>query len=1497
MNERKADFILKGEEVIYPEIPKDGLELYYDIKGKTNQDLKKNEILDMSGKGRHAALTGFAYSGRSGYYDGLVFDEIDDTLVRPAIAGLDPNNLTYQVNGNIVRFKPDGTSQMVKDGEVVEIGRNLFKNSNYSTKNAGASIGLIYWAGNIQTGLYDLDVPLRQSGLSEKRICTTSGTGGSCHDEDSFTLVEGETYTLSYWAKGAQEITHNAYFVCLNRGADNYYITTISPALTTEWKKYSYTFTVLVGQGGIYRRRSIIYTVSTSWISHFKLEKGSIATPWTPAPEDLIANLSCKNNILGDLENVIDDMDLDTKTGESVTFEGYKDNHIDVTVEGNTVQSSDWYAKDGLSTQYQDTKVMGKNIIPTEFYQWESGHYSMTDGTKVGYPSRIRLKDLLKVTPGSSLYFDTFNSPYNLLIRGYDANKLFVSNNGIMANGSTYVIPANVYYIGVIYYQMGDADTYDSYLAINNAGNFKPFICLSSQSNKTYEPYKDIIKNGLVMELSGRNFFNSPQTTSLKDRSGNGNHGTPSGFSYTTASGSDGNGGIVFDGVDDYIQIPIQSTILSDFTAEWNVKINSLAGNSQSTYLLNTNQSGLIASNPIIYISSGTFNYWAGSNNYGTISIQTGVDYHLCAIRSGNSVTLKVNNIVALTYTDNSTSVATNKFYISGTGNPQRLNGTLKSFRFYNRALSDSEIYQNYMAGVNLNVPAPTDPSPVVSNLPAGTYKYTSIDGIYEFTLTEDLRGLGVNVDKVVFDRVSKQGKLERKVGFKAFDGTESWWAKELYNFYINVPANLGGNYNCDNIVSSHFKNSLSSNNDTVGTLRGGAYYSSTGTYNGNLMFNYNGNITETIVNWKMWLSNQSSIGNPLTIVYELKTPATTPLTFTKVASSTKAEVPMTFFTATPSLEYPAQVWDVGGKVVSRNRNMFSSIDLVDELQSNGLITKSGLLLDGRDGFYATNIAYYELYSNYLRNEFKQNTSYTLSFKGVLSSWTDSRAGFSIGFFYTDSTSQTIQVTPTQQNFTMISNPNKTIKYIRIGGWAYNGRAEIWDIMLTEGSTQIPYEPNMRIKTTLPTLRKIGTVADTYNPSTGVLTKRISDWVTLDGKTWIVNFNRLGYHQLYSTTPMDTPNFMMIKYDSKILTNLHSYTTNEEGSFCADNKPYVNVYEQDSGWGENINPIAPEIKAYFYGWKMCNSDGTSPYYKSEVPYTPSTWAEWSKDVGITVNNSAVTIPCDSNDSIVLSKHNTSFKPSTKYGILYNVVSSTMTTDSFYVSSSGDALNGKKGTRTIGNNKVIATSASTIDSNSLHVFTYKAPTGESITIKDIRVFELPSGSQIETDFNTLTADKLATKYTFNGLCVKNWKKVTDGTGQTSTLPTASYTGYTPYKMIYQLATPVTTYLAPNLVPTYYPTTVIETDSPSYCKPAITAKIKAIDYLKERRTINNMLLWSRALSDPEILKQYRLFHERYRMKSATVNGVPIEGFVWIEGGANIGTTMSTDMTIYI
>lgn len=432
------------------------------------------------------------------------------------------------------------------------------------------------------------------------------------------------------------------------------------------------------------------------------------------------------------------------------------------------------------------------------------------------------------------------------------------------------------------------------------------------------------------------------------------------------------------------------------------------------------------------------------------------------------------------------------------------------------------------------------------------------------------------------------------------------------------------------------------------------------------------------------------------------------------------------------------------------------------------------------------------------------------------------------------------------------------------------------------------------------------TVCDTYNPGTGEFIKRISDWVPFTGsEAWSflsgdLGFKRVGFPLTNLTSPLaNSAAQNVFKYDTKKLTPNVSASSADMNSSTATHLG-ITVSSEDSGWSDTLTPSAGEIQAYFRGHRMCNADGTSPYYKSEIPYTPSTWAEWEIDTqGTFIRDSTGMKMIADGVNFIDVKIPMNFKISTRYGVILNVVEKTTIHQIGFRSGESGAFTGQNITLVVGNNKTTFTTNTALTSTLVWFYLREIePAGNYIKLKDIRIFELPTGSQIETDFNTLTADQLAAKYTFNGLCVKHWKKITDGTGLTSTLPTASYEGYTPYKMIYQLATPVVTqFTEPGVIPAYYPTTVLETDAPDYCKPAITAAVKSIDYLKETRTINNLLLWSRALSDSELIRMYRMFHERYRMKSATVNGVPIEGFVWLGSGGSFGSDLSTDITLNI
>lgn len=807
------------------------------------------------------------------------------------------------------------------------------------------------------------------------------------------------------------------------------------------------------------------------------------------------------------------------------------------------------------------------------------------------------------------------------------------------------------------------------------------------------------VSSGLVLDMNGSNFFNDPQSTTLQDRSGNGNTGTSSGFVYTTASGSDRAGGIIFDGTDDFIRRVTVDNDTLDLTGAltldaW-IKPTSLT--STSKYVIAKNNDGGTPDHQfaVALTSSKIEVYMNGVLAYNLTKVLTvGNKIQLVVTWDGATISVYVDNVLAGSTAYSATlpfkpnlSIGCRSNAASGLTGQYFFSGTMFSVKLYNRALTVGEIGQNYTAGSNITTPSPIDASPVVSNLKAGTYKYTSNDGIYEFTLAEDLRGIGTAVDKLLFDRVSHRLFVERKIGKVVLDGTQSFTYQDTLTYtrevryYPTNPMKIATYA----LLSDKFRAVANTWGTDVPYI-----FSRAGVVPNHMAFRLPNEITATTF----------FTANPTNLYYELQYPTRIEISVTKVASSSATEVPVTFVQAfpatTPSLSYPAKVYDVSGKVKSRN---------------------------------------------------------------------------------TDS--------------------SKTSE------------------------------------ATLPTLRKIGTVADSFNPLTGKLIKRISDWVTLDGNgdytpitSQYLDFKRVDFNHPQPNHKADSNDkLLMLDYTSasvpfgtniKDVTGLHGSVLNKVPYWISNSK---------TGWGDMVFPALNEIKAYFHGWQMCNADGTSPYYKSEVPYAASTWAEWTTS-GATVTKDSTGISMTiTGSTMYLVFSGLALKVSTKYGILYNVISksgySALQFDHNY--NSLNAITGGISTA-IGNNKGI-TWSSNVPFNLVTIYRSGA-VGDSIKIKEIRIFELLTGSQIEADFTNLTADQLVAKYPFNGLCIKNWKKITDGTGQTSTLPTASYAGYEPYKMIYQLATPIETDLAVDPVETFYPTTIIETDAVN-AVPNLNATVKVED----------------------------------------------------------------------
>ncbi|HGR7649119.1 TPA: tail fiber domain-containing protein [Streptococcus pneumoniae] len=97
----------------------------------------------------------------------------------------------------------------------------------------------------------------------------------------------GEVYTFSLWMKSDWKNDTVNFYVNRNGSVEKGWgvPSETSIAITSEWKRYSFTFKITV-DGFIFPRVERLNQNTNLYIAGLKLEKGSYATPYTEAPED-----------------------------------------------------------------------------------------------------------------------------------------------------------------------------------------------------------------------------------------------------------------------------------------------------------------------------------------------------------------------------------------------------------------------------------------------------------------------------------------------------------------------------------------------------------------------------------------------------------------------------------------------------------------------------------------------------------------------------------------------------------------------------------------------------------------------------------------------------------------------------------------------------------------------------------------------------------------------------------------------------------------------------------------------------------------------------------------------------------------------------------------------------------------------------------------------------------------------------------------------------------
>ena len=208
--------------------------------------------------------------------------------------------------------------------------------------------------------------------------------------------------------------------------------------------------------------------------------------------------------------------------------------------------------------------------------------------------------------------------------------------------------------------------------------------------------------DGLVMYLDAGNTKSYLSGSSTwNDLSGNGYNGTlTNGPTFTNSFG----GGIVFDGIDDYVTIsnPLNQ---SNLTQEWTVNgwlslASSPSNNAQ--YLVEGLNSGVAADwysvAPLLYLNGGANDYYRYGS--GGSYINGGIINLTFRFKNSSGERILTKNGV-----DISGSGPNNTSTPSGQSANFRIGYTMKGnihfLQIYNRKLTDAEILQNYNATKN----------------------------------------------------------------------------------------------------------------------------------------------------------------------------------------------------------------------------------------------------------------------------------------------------------------------------------------------------------------------------------------------------------------------------------------------------------------------------------------------------------------------------------------------------------------------------------------------------------------------------------------------------------------------------------------------------------------------------------------------------------------------------------------------------------------------------
>jgi hypothetical protein len=394
------------------------------------------------------------------------------------------------------------------------------------------------------------------------------------------------------------------------------------------------------------------------------------------------------------------------------TVGGASVNYQNLPIISNAWQHHALVRKNGILEWFinglpQGKKTFSNNVTATG--NLKIGALSDDSSALNGYISNLR------ILKGTALYTSNFTPPVNELQTIGDTVLLCCNNPdsaGAEATGKTITVNGNA---AASTFSPGLTRDFTYGTQFSGVTKFDTQGYFVPPSGNTQNRYTlgldEIVTDGLVLHLDAGNPFSYPATgvgTKWTDLSGNNNHGTLNGgVSYT----ENNRGSLVFDGTNDYVQCT--SGFLGN-NSQFSIDIWFKRGPQSDKYLYSEGSTS--SSNPFWGITSNSTTNLRiyARNNSGTVEIDfqpTGTEYSIYNNINRNLVCIYSSNTIYF-YIDG-VYIGSNSWTKGSYSNINRINigryealadvggymnGNIYAIKTYNKALTASEVSQNYEA-------------------------------------------------------------------------------------------------------------------------------------------------------------------------------------------------------------------------------------------------------------------------------------------------------------------------------------------------------------------------------------------------------------------------------------------------------------------------------------------------------------------------------------------------------------------------------------------------------------------------------------------------------------------------------------------------------------------------------------------------------------------------------------------------------------------------------